>query len=112
MAHCKNDVKAFSKKIEEDADIRRAYGIAKGYPDYMSIEPVSVGVGSTVTADDSKKAYDQLMAMAEKQHATSPTLSIQQLFARVFADPANAKLAAAAHRRPIAPSTSGSELQR
>jgi hypothetical protein len=93
-------VKAFSRMIEEDIEIRRAYGIAKEYPDYMSLEPVSVEVGSTVTADDSKKAYEQLMAMAEKQHALSPTLTIQQLFARVFADPANAKLAAMAHRRP------------
>jgi hypothetical protein len=68
----------------------------------MSIEPVSVEVGSTATSDDSKKAYEQLMAMAEKQHALAPTLTIQQLFAAVFADPANAKLAAAAHRRPTA----------
>jgi hypothetical protein len=112
MAHCKNDVKAFSKKIEEDVDIRRAYGIAKGYPNMMSIEPVSTEVGSTITADDSKKAYEQLMALAEKQHALSPTLTIEQLFARVFADPANAKLANAAHRRPQASSTSGDELQR
>ena len=78
----------------------------------MSVEPVSGEVGSTVTADDSKKAYDQLMAMAEKQHALAPTKTIQQLFAAVFADPANAKLAAAAHRRPTASRTSGSELQK
>jgi hypothetical protein len=102
MAHCKNDVKAFSKMIETDSDIRRALGIAKGYPDVMSLDPVSTEGGSTVTADDSKKAYDQLMALAEKQRVTSPTLSVQQLFARVMTDPANAKLAAAAHRRPTA----------
>jgi hypothetical protein len=77
-----------------------------------SLEPTSVEVGSTVTADDSKAAYDKLMEMAEKQRALAPTLTIQQLFARVFADPANAKLANAAHRRPQASSTSGSELQR
>src|ERR1700682_4738221 len=103
-------VKAFSRILETDVDVRRAYGIAKGYPNLMSLEPTSVEVGNTVTADDSKKAYDQLMALAEKQRATSPTKTIQQLFALVMADPANAKLANAAHRRPS--STSGSELER
>ena len=48
-------VKAFSRMIEEDSEIRRAYGIAKGYPDYMSLEPTSVEVGSTATADDSRR---------------------------------------------------------
>jgi hypothetical protein len=75
-----------------------------GYPNLMSVEPVSVEVGSTVTADDSKKAYDQMMAMARRQQETSPELSVQQLFARVMEQ--NPDLAAKAHRRPTASSPS------
>jgi hypothetical protein len=103
-------VKAFSRMIEEDADIRRAYGICKGYPNMMSLEPTSVEVGSTVTADDSKAAYDKLMALAEKQRALAPWLSAAQAFARVFEQ--NPELAGRAHRRPTASSTSGDESQR
>jgi hypothetical protein len=73
MEHCKahragNEtvVKAFSRMIEEDSEIRRAYGIAKGYPNLMDIGPTSVEVGSTATADDSKKAYDKLMALCRE----------------------------------------------
>jgi hypothetical protein len=40
--------------------------------------------------------------MAEAQIKLAPTLSPAQAFARVFEDPANAELAAKAHRRPTA----------
>jgi hypothetical protein len=63
----------------------------------METTHTSVEAGSTVTADDSKAAHDKLMEMAKKQHALAPTLSVQQWFERLFADPTNAKLAAAAH---------------
>jgi hypothetical protein len=86
-------VKTFSRMIEEDSEIRRAYGIAKGYPNLMSTEPVSTEAGSSEFKDDSAEAIKQLNAMAEKQHRT---------FEQVFQGPANAKLAAAAHRRPMA----------
>jgi hypothetical protein len=112
MTHCKNDVRAFSKMLQTDVDIKRAYGICKGYPNTMSLEPVSTEVGNTNVEDDTAKAIAQLNELAEKQRALAPTLSTAQLFARVFADPANAQLAARAHRRPTASSTSGSELQR
>jgi len=89
--------------IEQDADIRRAYGIAKGYPNMMSVEPVSIEVGSSATADDSAKAYDQLMALVEDQRKLAPSLSTAQLFERVFSALENAKLASAAHRRKQQP---------
>jgi hypothetical protein len=73
-------------------------GIAKGYPDMMSTSPVSTEVGSTVTTDDSKKAYDQLVALGNKLRETSPALSAQQAFARVME--ANPDLANKTHRRP------------
>jgi hypothetical protein len=104
------DASAFSRiyQAPENIELRRACYV-KGYPNMMSIEPASQEVGDTNVTDDSSKAYDALMEMAEKQHRLSPTLTIAQLFARVFADPANSKLAAAAHRRPNSSSTSGSE---
>ena len=43
-------------------------------------------VGSSATADDSAKAYNQLMALAEKQRALAPTLPDTQLYEMVFAD--------------------------
>jgi hypothetical protein len=97
---------AFSRILEEEdgREFRRALGITKGYPDMMDTTPVSIEVGSTVTADDSKKAYDQLMALARRQHETSPNLSVQQLLARVMDQ--NPDLAAKAHRRPTASSVS------
>jgi hypothetical protein len=64
--------------------------------------PVSVETGSSATADDSVKAYNQLTAMAEAMRIKSPALSISQCFARVFEDSKNAELAAKAHRRPSA----------
>jgi hypothetical protein len=98
MEHAKSNrktdesvVKTFSRMIEEDADIRRAYGICKGYPpNVMSLEVVSTEVGSSEFADDRAEAIKQLNAMAEKQHRT---------FEQVFQDPANAKLAARTYPR-------------
>jgi hypothetical protein len=47
--------------------------------------------------------YAQLEAMASKLRASSPWLSTEQAFAKVFEDPKHATLAAKAHRRPTAP---------
>jgi hypothetical protein len=120
MEYCKlhkrdgeSDVTAFSRIFEapESLDFRRAYAIIKGFPNMMDTTPVSTEVGSTETSDDSAAALRQLNELAEKQRALAPTLTIQQAFARVFENPDNRALAARAHRRPTASSTSGSELQ-
>jgi hypothetical protein len=89
-----SDAKAFNR-VFETPEIRRAYGIVKGY---MDIEPVSVEIGGSVTADDSKKAYEQLYKMAEEMRRKSPTLTIHQAFARVFSAEENRKWASAATR--------------
>ncbi len=88
----------------ENLDVRKAIQLTKGFPRLMETVPTSTEVGATDVEDDSAEAYDKLVEMAEEQRRRAPTLTVAQAFARVFADPANAKLAAAAHRRP-APTT-------
>jgi hypothetical protein len=51
---------------------------------------------------ESSEAYAQLVDKAEKMRESSSGLSADQAFAKVFTDPANAGLAAKAHRRPSA----------
>ena len=87
----------------ENLDLRKALQIAKSVPNFMSIEPTQVGgddAFDTSVADSSAKAMTKLQEMAEEQRKRSPTLTVAQCFARVFEDPANAQLAAKAHRRP------------
>ena len=83
--------------------IARDYGESiatrSGYPDVMSLEPVSVETGSTEVEDDSTEAIRQLNELAEAQRARAPTMTAAQAFERVFQDPANAKLAAKTYRR-------------
>lgn len=93
----------------ENVELRRAHQLTKNTPvsksaaaPLMSFQPVSVETGSSATADDSVKAYNQLTAMAEAMRAKSPALTVAQCFARVFEDTKNAELAAKAHRRPQA----------
>jgi hypothetical protein len=100
---------AFARIVDENIEYRkgmviaRRYGesIAKrsGYPDVMSLEPVSVEAGSTEVEDDSTEAIRQLNELAEAQRARAPTMTAAQAFERVFQDPANAKLAANTYRR-------------
>jgi hypothetical protein len=106
------DAKVFSRLLEGNAELRQAYGLSKGYPNMMSVEPVSIEVGDTSGSDDSWKASEQLAALVEEQRARAPTLTTSKLYERVYADPTNKALVARAHKRPTASSTSGSELQR
>jgi hypothetical protein len=73
-----------------NGELRQAYQVTKGM---ASLEPTSVGVGSSETSDDSAEAVRLLAEMAEKQG---------RQFEEVFSDPANAKLVArtyTAHHR-------------
>jgi hypothetical protein len=110
-----SDAKAFSKLYENDIEFRKQWQIvteakhslalAKSIPT-MSVTPVSVEVGSTLTSDDSMEAVRQLKALAEKQHRT---------FEEVFADPANKELAGKTYtgaHRPTVSSPSYREMQR
>jgi len=85
-----------------------AYGVAKGYPNMMQTEPVSVEVESI---DDSWKASEQLAALVEEQRARAPTLTTSQLYERVYADPANKAVVARAHKRPTASSVNTDYLE-
>jgi hypothetical protein len=79
--------------IVREAGYVKAPDYTKAGPNMMSVEPVSVEVGSSATADDSAKAYNQLMALAEKQRALAPWISASQLYDKVFA--ANPELVSA-----------------
>jgi hypothetical protein len=93
--------KVFAAQTEEGALLRRAVAIAK---DMMTLTPVFVG-GEAVNPNDAHEAYTQLMELAEEQRARAPWKTVAQAFADVFQDPANAELAARAHRRPAATTT-------
>jgi hypothetical protein len=82
---------------------------AAGFPNMMGVEVVSVEVGNTSVTDDSYKAADELKALVAAQRAKAPTLTVEQLWNAVYADPANRTITARAH--PMRSSTSGSELQ-
>jgi hypothetical protein len=83
--------------------LRNAHALTKGVAD---ITPLVVGspdaMHSAVSDTEQSEAYRQLEAMAARLRATSPWLSADQAFARVFENPVHAKLAAKAHRRPAA----------
>jgi hypothetical protein len=86
----------------DNLELRKAIQIVKSAPQ-QSLAPEQVSGNDafdTSVADSSAKAMKQLQDMAEAQRARAPTLTIAQAFARVFEDPANADLAAKAHRRP------------
>ena len=72
-----SDAQAFARVFPK---FQTAYGVAKGYPNLMSIEPVSIEVGDTSVADDSWKASAQLAALVEETRALAPTLTSEQLF--------------------------------
>jgi hypothetical protein len=98
--------RAFAKLYEAEISVRRACAIAKAMPFVADSTPLMVGgvdaMHSAVSDTESSEAYAQLETMAARMRATSPWLSADQAFARVFENPANASVAAKAHRRPSA----------
>jgi hypothetical protein len=82
----------------ENIDIRRAHQLTKS--SLVEVQPVSVAVGFSDNNTDWQEAYAQLQQLAEELRASAPYLSVEQAFARVFTDQANAELAARAHRGP------------
>ena len=73
--------------------MRKAINVAKAFPQVMSTAPTQVGGRDATNVNDGEKAYKQLMALAQEQRRRSPTLTIEQSFARVYAAPENAALA-------------------
>jgi hypothetical protein len=97
-------VKLFSDSGADGVAIRKAHALTKGVYDIVNIEPMMVGGPDAMHAanDDTEQseAYAQLEAMASRLRATSPWLTAEQAFDRVFTDKRNASLAAKAHVRP------------
>jgi hypothetical protein len=99
--------RAFAKLYQDEIVVRQAVQVAaKAMPD---LTPLVVGgpdaTHEAVDSTESSEAYQQLEAMASRLRATSPWLSAEQAFARVFEEPKNVTLAAKAHRRPTAPAS-------
>ena len=81
--------------------LRQAHSITKtaGAAPYFDLKPLVVGGEDAQDVDDPAKAVAQLQELGRQKW---PTASEAQQFANAFDDPANAKLAAKAHRRPAA----------
>ena len=93
----------FSDTGADGVMLRKAHAVVR--LSAFGVQPTMVGgLDAQNAANDStesSEAYKQLVDMAEKMRAASATpLSSDQAFARVFENPANAKLAAKAHVRP------------
>jgi hypothetical protein len=104
-----SDAQAFARVFPK---FQTAYGVSKGYPNMMSVEPVSVEVGDTTVEDDSWKAAAQLTALVEEQRARARWMTASKLYERVYADPANKAVVARAHKRPTASSVNTDYLER
>jgi hypothetical protein len=101
-----SDAQAFARLFENDLTIRKAHAICKSTGAFemghVNVAPGVVETGRTDVDSDAKEAYDLLMQKAEELRASSPYMTIEQAFSRVFQDQKNSDLAARAHRRPTA----------
>jgi hypothetical protein len=68
-------------------------------PAYFDLKPVFVGDDAALDVNDPEDAIRQLEDLGRQKW---PTENEAKQFANAFTDPANAKLAARAHRRPRA----------
>jgi len=90
--------KLYSDGSEDGVILREAHGISKNAyaAPYFDLQPV---VADAQNVDDPSKAIAQLKELGRQKW---PTESEEQQFLNAFTDPANAELAANAHRRPAA----------
>ena len=99
------DAQAFTKVFTDQSEagvvLRKAFSVVKaaGAAPYFDLKPLVVGGEDARDVDDPAKAIAQLQELGRQKW---PTESEAEQFARAFDDPANAKLAAKAHRRPSA----------
>jgi hypothetical protein len=82
----------FSDTSADGVMLRKAHAV-------MKLDAMHEGNDHTKRSE----AYDELTVKAAELRKTQPSLTEAQAFAKVFTNPANAKLAASAHRRPTAP---------
>jgi hypothetical protein len=85
--------KAFAKYFEAHEVVRRAHRVVKGLALIIPVVATDDDVG------DPKNALAALEDLVEAQRAAHPELSKAQLFAKVYTDPANARLAQAERRQ-------------
>ena len=86
--------RAFTAATEDGAMLRKAHAVIKNFPAMMSVAPTQVGGADATDVNGAEPdAYKQLLKLAEEQRRQSPTLTIEQAFARVYAAPENAALA-------------------
>jgi hypothetical protein len=78
-------------------EMRKSTGTQK-VPPLMDFKPRSVEVGSTEVESDADSAWGQALKLVEQERKKAPTLTIDQLFALVFAN--NPKLRQMANRNP------------
>src|SRR5262249_4987220 len=93
--------KMFTDQSEAGVVLRKAFSVVKaaGAAPYFDLKPQFVGGEDARDVNDPAKAIAQLKELGRQKW---PTESEVEQFARAFTDPANAKLAAKAHRRPSA----------
>jgi hypothetical protein len=84
--------KAFAASTPHGETLRKAIAVAKAAQ--VSDE--------NDDDEDAAAAMEELRRRAEQHQRANPESTPDQSFARVFADPRNAALAARAHRRPVA----------
>jgi hypothetical protein len=96
--------KLFSDGSEDGVILREAHGIAKNaYAAPMfDLKPMFVGADDALDVDNPAKAIAQLQEIGRQKW---PSASEAAQFENAFTDPANAELAAKAHRRPAATTT-------
>jgi hypothetical protein len=101
---------AFAKVFEADVTLRKAVAVAKAAPftqagaaPYMDLEPQVVGGEDARDVNDPSAAVEAIRQLTEIGRLKWPAASEAQQFANAFSDPANAKLANSAHKRPSAP---------
>jgi hypothetical protein len=92
---------AFEKVYLSDPTLREAISIAKAAEAarYFDLQPVVVSGDAALDVNDPSEAIAQLKELGRQKW---PTATEAQQFANAFSDPANAELAARAHRRPSA----------
>jgi hypothetical protein len=89
--------------LRADATLREAISIAKSAEAarYFDLQPVVVSGDAALDVNDPNEAIAQLKEIGRRRW---PSQSEAKQFERAFTDPANAEIAAKAHRRPAATS--------
>jgi hypothetical protein len=104
VAHPALGARAFEKVYERNPVLAKAIAVIKEMPFQVDLQPLMVGgpdaMHQAVNDTESSAAYEQLKKLGRDKW---PSRSEAQQFALAFTDPANATLAAKAHRRPTAP---------